>query len=56
MYWRSVQRCWLAEKTLKSDTKAVPKIVSKFLKPVVIASRLVASFAHYWDFPTGRHM
>jgi hypothetical protein len=31
-YWRSVQLCWLAEKSLRSDSKAVLKIVCEFLK------------------------
>jgi hypothetical protein len=33
MYWRNVEPCWLAEEPLKSDAKAVPKIVGEFLKP-----------------------
>jgi hypothetical protein len=33
MYWRSVQLCWLAEKALRLDAEAVPKIMGEFLKP-----------------------
>jgi hypothetical protein len=32
MYWRSAQPYWSAEKTLRSDAKAVRKIVGDFLK------------------------
>jgi hypothetical protein len=53
-YWRDVQLCWLADKSLRSDTKAVLKIVGEFLKPVATASRLSELFSHYWDFPIGR--
>jgi hypothetical protein len=33
MYWRSAQPCWSAEKALRLDAKAVPKIVGEFLTP-----------------------
>jgi hypothetical protein len=45
---------WSAEKVLRSDAKAVPKIVANFLNLVAIESRLVSPFLHYWNFLTGR--